>query len=554
MIFGRGHPVGQSSSGYPCLQDCLPLLVHHLLTSCHASYSSSKQPATKTATNMVRSHGPTNFTGSAFLQAQPNDSPPTPPVPARSIDRQPTPRPFLFPSFEEAHFHVLRSQRTVSSDESQALGRNDDPAGMDTQEPSSSMPRAPPNSPRPEPATSASDFAIWEDIPEPLNTLRAAISSTLPASQVSGSSVDQIIDHYGQPSSSAPQSQAAVCGSEPELDHCTGQSAAAMRANASAPAVRVTRFGTPLVYSEGADTNKKVDTHAPRNAMPAIPFHSSNPFSIVSPRPNPRVTGISTPTTVFDDQEDSEYYEARTGSGSGAVPRTGSEEAPSDAESRIGQLMAPPARMNSARRQQQQRGRSTVSYNSNSLGGAMNEESDDDPFLYDQPSVFLQPSREREVSACLRKVSGMARESTATIYSQDGSPSKMYHDGQFFINDQPVSPGSSKLLDELACLQAPTHNPFDATEKRPQHRASGSVGGRFYDPRAVRSEWALGNPDVVKVPVKAQNNKENRFARGSQNPAEVGGFQNEDEINWAALKRHDEAQAQAHRTTGDTED
>lgn len=445
------------------------------------------------------------------------------------------------------------------SEEHQAQDHDDDPAEMVPRAPPSSMPRAPPNSPSLGPS---SDFVIWEDAPEPLSTLHTTTSSAHSALQVSGSSVDRIIDHYGHQSSSTAQSQATVCGSDPELDCYIVQNTAALVANVSVPVVRqathlqgtTARPGTPFVYSEGAYANAEVDTPASQDAMPASPFLSSNPFPAVPPRTTSRAAETSTPTSLLDDEEDSEYDNAMIGSDICAVSRTGSEEGPSDAESKVGQLIAPPARMNSTRRRQQQRGRRSIeSHNSDSLGGAMTEESDDDPFLYDQPSVFLQPSKEREVSACLHKVSGLARESTATVYSQDGTPSKTYYGSQYFVNDQTVSPGSRQLLDGIAGIQAPAHNPFDESAKRPQHRASGSVGDRFYDAKAVRSEWAMGSPDVVKVPVKTHKSKENRFARGSQNPAEAGRFQNE-EMNWAALRRRDEAQAQAYRMTGDTED
>jgi len=54
----------------------------------------------------------------------------------------------------------------------------------------------------------------------------------------------------------------------------------------------------------------------------------------------------------------------------------------------------------------------------------MTTESDDDPFRYDKQSfsVFLQPSKEREVSAALRRVSGLSSHSKGTLCSPDGSP------------------------------------------------------------------------------------------------------------------------------------
>ncbi len=54
----------------------------------------------------------------------------------------------------------------------------------------------------------------------------------------------------------------------------------------------------------------------------------------------------------------------------------------------------------------------------------MTTESDDDPFKYDNQSysAFLQPSKEREVSAALRRVSGLSSHSRGTVCSPDGTP------------------------------------------------------------------------------------------------------------------------------------
>jgi len=54
----------------------------------------------------------------------------------------------------------------------------------------------------------------------------------------------------------------------------------------------------------------------------------------------------------------------------------------------------------------------------------MTTESDDDPFKYDKTSytAFLQPSKEREVSAALQRVSCLSNHSRGTLCSPDGSP------------------------------------------------------------------------------------------------------------------------------------
>lgn len=487
-----------------------------------------------------------------------------PPTPTRSLDRKPTPRPHLFPSFEEAHSHVVR--RNVS-DEFQQI--QDEGIPVDTASSSPMLRAAPPNSPVLE---SSDSFIIWEDEPEPMNPRRWASSSAQPPSQVSGSSLGQIIAQYGNQSSSAPHSQN-------DLDTFVGQNAAAMRANASVSAQANTstpivpwgqraqlhgaapRPGTPFPRHECTDGSETGHLGAPQVALPAVPpFHPTNPFapgqhSSAVNTSSSRATETSVSDAILQQFEYSEHDLAKIGSDLRARSRTGSEDAPSDAESKVDQLIAPPARMHSARRQQRGR-RSGGSRNTNSIGGAMTEESDEDPFQYDRPNVFLQPSKEREVSACLRQVSGIARESTATVYSQDGTPSKTYYGGQYFLNNQPVSPSSKRVLDELAHLQAPSHSPIDQPRrvKQVQYHASPGIAGKFYNQDALKSEWAVGSPDVVKVPVNQKNKKkENRFgaSRAWQNSGQATQFQSENEIKWAALRREE---AQANRVTGNTED
>lgn len=485
----------------------------------------------------------------------------TPPIPPRSLDRKPTPRPQLFPSFEEAHSHVVR--RNVSDEFQQS---QDEDMFVDTASSSPMLCAVPPNSPV---LDSSDTFVIWEDVPEPLNTPRDTSSSTQPPSQVSGSSVGQIIAQYGNPSSSVPQS-------ENDLDLFIGQNAAAVRANDSAsvqantnsPIVpwgqraqlhgATSRPGTPFPHYGCSDSSETDNLGAPQVQLPAIPpFHPTNPFA---PRrhtsavntASSRTTETSVSDAILQGSEDQEYVLAEFGSE--LRSRTDSEDTPSDAESKVDQLIAPPTRMHSARRQQRGR-RSVVNRNTNSLrGAAMTEESDEDPFQYDRPNMFLQPSKEREVSACLRQVSGLARESTATVYSQDGTPSKSYYGGQYFINNQPVSPASKRVLDELAHLQAPSDNPSDQPKrmKQAQYHASPGIGAKFYDQDALKSEWAVGSPDVVKVPVNQKlKAKENRFGGAWQNQGQAAQFQSENEMRWAALRRDE---AQANRMTGNTED
>lgn len=491
----------------------------------------------------------------ASCQAQSDDDlPSSPPIPPRSVDRQPNTRPQLFPSLEEAHSHIHRSHRNASIGPHQAHDRDGGQTDATAQATSTPMLRVPHNTPNDGPS---GDFAICEDVPQPLNTSRFVPGSTKAQSQVSGSSVDQIVDHYAQKLSSEAQSHATACDSDSEYDYFVGQTPPAVRATASAPATSqaerprgtARRAVTPFARSDAAHASTETDLPDMQEGTSEIPIQSPNPFSAAPISPVSEADSwTSRPILDVSDSSESDCDRAKVGSDLGAGSRGGSEEAPSVAESKVGQLIPPPARMNSARGHLQQRGRNSMaSYKTNSIGGAMTDESDEDPFSYDHLSIFHQPTKEREVSARLRKVSGVGRESTATVYSQDGTPSKSYYEDQYFADDQPASPNSARLRKDLADLPPQTHNPMGEPSKE-KNRA-----GKFYDPTAIKSEWALGSPDVVKVPVKQAKDKENRFARDVQDPAEVGEGQSK-EMNRAARQHREETQTQANRMTGNTED
>jgi hypothetical protein len=83
-----------------------------------------------------------------------------------------------------------------------------------------------------------------------------------------------------------------------------------------------------------------------------------------------------------------------------------------------------------------------------SSNAGLSTDSDEDPFKYDRRSytVFLQPSREREVSAALRRVSGESTASASGIFQH--SPSQ-----------EPATPrlaqSNNPFVNRLQCYQAP---------------------------------------------------------------------------------------------------
>ena len=149
----------------------------------------------------------------------------------------------------------------------------------------------------------------------------------------------------------------------------------------------------------------------------------------------------------------------------------------------IGSLLPPPHRMHSNRSRRMNQS-SFISGTGKSTGN-LTTDSDDDPFRYDRQSfgVFLQPSKEREVSAALRHVSGLSVHSMGTIYSPDGTPLKTISRARMFDN----SPQSV--------------NQIDVATRRPG--SGNKLAESFYNTSAIQSKWAIGaDSDQVKVAVQ----------------------------------------------------
>lgn len=515
----------------------------------------------------------------------PNDERLTSPDLPDAILRNLTPRPQLFRSLEAARDHVYRksldtrqASRDASGETSKIPGENEPSLGDMNPLP---RPRAlgrsltdhgqskPPGLPT-YPTSSVRGFTpitkpvIWENVPRPLNTTS---SRNVSSSQASGSSVDNIIGQYmqQQQSSSVAQSQAAIydgSSSTAEMDRFIGQNQDAVQVN----------LGTEPSWGDGATPalegsdiglkSKVFDQSAP-SGPPAsrAPLHPSNPF-FKDPSPgdtdsdNPQLWGSlcpagpdallrDTPTPPID------HSQANLGSDLGAGSIAGSETV-SVAESKVGPLNRPSSAMHSVRCQR--RGRSSsANYNTHS-GVAASEgtdasDADEDPFKYDRHGPFLQPSRERVVSAHLRKVSGLPRESTATVYSQDGTPSRTFYGDaatDYFVRDgKPVSPIPDRLQYDPSTVQAPSRNPFAGSQRG--HHGSANVTKDFYNINSINPEWTSGKPDMVRVPV---TKKGNHFGGAQRNTGVDPSSQSDQDVGLEALRRHEGDK----RITGNTED
>lgn len=512
-----------------------------------------------------------------------NDPQLTPPVHTHALSRNPTPRPHLFQSLEAARDHVYRKSsdtrqapRNASGEVSQASSE-DEPSLQDMNPlPSicafgrSLTSHARPQSPALPglPSSPIRDFAritkpiFWENVPKPLNT---SSSRNVSSSQMSGSSVDNIIGRYGQLSSSAAQSQAAVYGgssSIDEVDFFIGQ--IQDDAQLSVDTEPCGRDAATLARG-GLDfrlTNKVFEQSTPPGPPTSrAPLHPSNPFfngscpdvtdnNVAEPWPKLCLAGPDallrvTSTPPIDESQ------AKFGSDLVAGSLTGSETV-SIAESKVGPLNRPSNAMHSVRRQRRGR-RSSVNDKTRSAGvaseGTDASDADEDPFKYDRRGAFLQPSKERVVSAHLRQVSGLPRESTATVYSQDGTPSRSFYGENaidYFDKDgQPLPPGPDRLRFDLAAMTEPSRNPFTVLQ-RGQHNSANVTKG-FYDPNAINPDWASGEPDIVRVPV---TKKGNLFGGPRWNSGLNAKGKPEQQMGLAALRRREGD----NRITGNTED
>ncbi|KAG8163388.1 hypothetical protein KVR01_006685 [Diaporthe batatas] len=168
----------------------------------------------------------------------------------------------------------------------------------------------------------------------------------------------------------------------------------------------------------------------------------------------------------------------------------------------------PPAHMHSAR-QNEPHSQSPVSSNKSSVfDGGMTERSEEDPFHYD--SVFLRPSREREVSAYLHQVSGFECGSTAIICSPDGSPLRTSQRNLDKRSQSPVA--QTTMLDRQVsplCQQQHQRAALGNAELRKQAE-------NFFEPGAIDPGWAVGSPDIVRVPVRERVQSKQRRSMGEQ--------------------------------------
>lgn len=529
-----------------------------------------------------------------------------PPIPARSVARNPTPRPYLFPSLQEAHSHVYRNQskqssRDASGDTSTHGRVGDEPEEEDMTPLTSAFGRSLTTSAQqsvaytesrkspvlPEYASSPAAHGFtnitlppfepidWENAPKPLNTIRMVSSDAesinrLPTASstnpphVSGSSVDRIIDQYVRQSSSAAQSHVAEYATSSDVDSPSRQHESDAGGILGVNTTRAQEQGcfrilTPHPASARGNflTAAHTNTPPPEIPLPADPpVRPSSPFVRPdTPRP---LTGGPIPSVFYsskrrplsvsdesfsdEDQENKvDMDPSRDQKTPGSDSRVMESATASDAGSGVAQLTAPPQRLHSARRAKNMR-YSMRSTGSKSPGDYFSEDSDEDPFKYE--SLVMRPSKERAVSACLRKVSGLERESRASIYSQDGTPSKTFgHHYELFGNV--ASPGMQRSVGNWR-LQAPSHRAGNVPRNPYNNQAIGGEGDNFYNANAIESGWAVEDLHEVKVPVN-----KNLFGGAQQNLTEASGPRDENQLAWDQLRRE---QQHTNRLTGNTDD
>lgn len=518
------------------------------------------------------------------LEEDTEDSRLTCSVASHPVSRKSTPRPLLFPNLEAARDHVYRkssdtrqTSRNAFREVSQAPSQ--DEMSLEDMNPLPSTcvlgrsltDQAPYKSTAPpthsiDPSQSISPITshvIWEDVPKPLKTSSSRNASS--SQQMSGSSVENIVVHYGQ-SACADQSQTAVHKGSPSntvVPISIGQSRR-YELPSAVEEPRRRKIDRSILEGDKYFLEPKVYVRPVGSKAPTsrAALHPSNPF-FNDAIPNGKDDDMSesqsrlcpaepdallhvAPTPPID------HHQRKFGSDL-EVGSVADSSTVSVAESKVGPLSRPSNAMHSVRRQR--RGRQSSVHDKTYSAGVRSEctdasEADEDPFKYDRRGPFLQASKERVVSARLRMVSGLLRESTATVYSQDGTPSRTFYGeipaDYFGIDGQPLSPGSTNQHSDHDATQAPSLNPFLGMQR--DHHRPANVTNEFYEPGAINPAWALGKPDTVRVPV---TKKDSLSGRTQQDHVMGSSMQHEQEdVGFESLRRHEGD----NRITGNTED
>lgn len=281
------------------------------------------------------------------------------------------------------------------------------------------------------------------------------------------------------------------------------------------------------------------------------PFHSSNPFAgtvaqsatvestpeaKASPkRRKPRPKSPRPLLYYGDSDEELPRADKHT-----KVESDSESDSEAEANNRLSKLLAPHECLHSARKNERVR-RSYPNTGSQSASGMTNGESDsEDPFKYD--AIFSQPSKEREVSAYLHRISGLAQDTSAIPCSPDRTPLRGTTQ---YLEGQPVSPTAQRLLDttqssSMASIKTPDQN------AREQRRGQANQGHAFFDSSAIHPDWALGSPDAVRVPVRQKHCPSQEGLQG----ARLGGQEASQQLVLEGLRR----EGQNHQKTGNTED
>ena len=471
----------------------------------------------------------------------------------------------LFGSLEEAHTRITRPQtggvsRSVA-DETASSGSGDDTILKDMHRLSPADARAiytnigyPVTRAFGHSVTEAVDCSVDQSalVPSPLLVQKQAnpdsqnnVLATLPRSRTAPISWQSPAEPWQSPPRRFPQAQAfaeANTSNQPppyspknKLDRTLGHRHPAAQDSFSVEAKFCPH--SPSVYGDHLAQENEKNTvlgcvaekgigSPPQVALPEDPpFHHTNPFAasagfkasetflrVVNASPAPE----SSSSKRLPYGSDSEDDRARIGSDLGAGSGIGfdSELGAGSDENKVPKLLPPPARMHSARRKEGARQSLVSSGRSSVVGGVMTEGSEEDPFHYD--SVFLRPSREREVSSYLHQVSGVERGSTAIICSPDDSPLRT---SRQFVGRGPTSPEVQPTMpdNQVSPLRLPQQRAAVGSDARYQQ------GQHFFEPSAINPEWTVGSPDVVRVPVRERARScQRRNARERRADAEGG--------------------------------
>ncbi|PSR87435.1 hypothetical protein BD289DRAFT_452802 [Coniella lustricola] len=461
----------------------------------------------------------------------------------RSLAWSPLPRQHRFQNLEEAHSHIVQSRQVSRCGSAEPHNASNSNASQDvTGEEPLLDPHAPFGTPTdggilsiPVDAESVIEHMVQDSslsahsqvMPSPLEPRRPLALSSSPASQSSDDSVARFIARYSRLSyshddhsadaSSYPleaKSDFLVDHGEQEVLHTEGGLAVPRRIRTpfprgfgrtpgtSPPHVALPELpGSRDVTSDPLDDERHLKENSTNATRVSVDSHGSD--STVSMIPI---------LQRFDSEFEDYVVQKRKHGG-----RRRQDEPPTDtrsvpeAQSVVAQLAEPPISMHSVRHQQRGQ-RASSGYYSDVDSPSCNT-SDLEPFPYmsfEQAPARLKKTEQHIVSAPTQQVSGLQRDNTASIWSEQTNHPSMYMDEAFLAG---IAVKNHKHQQDFTKPHGAGQRREDRRlthrESQPMPSLLTNMGSDFYYQSALRAEWVSKDKRTVKIPIINRDSKSN---------------------------------------------